>query len=532
MQVKPLKFFFHLQRCLTCIMLTFLLSFSFTISAWLSPKVEDAHAFAFAIPAGAAAAGLTEEAAIAAMGAIMAAGAGVSLSSIVGANSSSIGDWTDEQLGRAGDILDNWLSNHQKWQEQSGQDGYNTAIQKIETSSGGGDGNKPNGGKWPDPNDFDNNSLWYLLCAVNNGYVLSSSLGSFIDSLFDIFMPLEGSLGNLYQQSIIYPNLNYSIEGNTVSIPVVSTAPVFDTGIFVGICNYYSNRPYCFYITNTGNFNPSSVTLVSSSVSDSGYSLVFKSDISIESARFVDATGSNYYSAGFSGNNKSFSITSDSTNFPGDLSAISPSLASLIDSSYSSSTDTVINNNYTYNDTPSQLADAVSTADVDAIKDYLDSIAKSVDSSTGQATYTYINKATDTVPSSYQDSITQTQEQPEKAATPEETPTVTIPSDYNFPDSWNDGSIKWNRVFPFFFLDDLCQIMDKWFPVGEYNPVFEFTIPNFWGGKDSQKIVIDFSLFEPFRPFVYYVFLAGVFIALLARMFTWWGGFTTKSDDD
>lgn len=509
-----------------CIALTLALAFGFLFGAFAQPK--KAHALAFVVPAGAAAAGLSETGAIAAAGAAMAA-AGVSLAALVGAQSSNVRDWTDEQLGRAGDILDNWLSNHQKWQEQTGQAGWNTAIQKVE--SGGGNGNKNEPPKNPNKNDFDGNSLWYLLTCINTSYVSVKSLDAFMDSLFDTLFSAKGVDGDFCHEQISYPNLSLSLDNQDFSF-TVSEPPFVPSGSYASFSDYLcygwnaspSSSLYPAYAFS--NRLPDSVTLLNRS-DLSPNTFCFRFDFGTQSHTVKGFRSSEYQLA------QSTGVSSFDVYFNASYSSsmiLSPATAKLLDSAYQNTTTTTVNNKYVFNDNPTTVNESLNNKDVDTIKAYLDSISSAVDAVTGTKKYTYVNSnANDVLPSNYPDSITQTEVQPQPI-TPKPGSaigTIEVPDDYSFPDSWT--KLHFERMFPFFFFDDLYDLLDKWLPAGDYKSKFSITVPSFWGdhGAKSKTLTVDATPFEKYRLFVRGIFEALVFVGLVARMFTWWGGFVT-----
>ena len=511
-----------------CILLSSILASGIFVTQALSDKVEDAHAFAMVIPAAAAAAGITEETALATLGAILAAGFGFSLADYVGASSNDISSWSADQLDKAGDI----------WDELSKE--VNVAWQLDQMEKDGSvnlnwspDPNNPKDEPPKDPKDYDNSLFWKIIVLANTGFLGVDAVSYFVDG----FLNIAKALG-IDKETSEYPNLVISVDRKTYNLPV-GVPSSFSDVIYVSDSSPSSSFSYAFYDASGTYFDFSSVA--SCTVESHSSSSAFNFSLSFSSLPAYDDKYL-YSVSKFSSDSYSYRYSSDDFYFVKFLKIyvnedypISPSLAKVIDKTYENTTE--VSRDYEIADAPTGSLSTNS----DDLKKWLASISSSTDAATGVKTNTVVtpNFSSATLPKDYTESVTKTDTElkpiegdTSKDDTDTGTGTITTPDDYNFPDSWTDGTINYRRIFPFFFLDDFYQLLDRWFPAAAYDGKFDLTFPSsLWGGKGKSKTVeFDASPFEPIRPFVYYGFLCLVFAGLVARLFTWWGGFTTSAD--
>ena len=523
-----------------CILLSSILASGVFVTHALSDKVEDAHAFAMAIPVAAAAAGITEEAALATMGAILAAGFGFSLADYVGASSNDISSWSADQLDKAGDI----------WDELSKE--VNVAWQLDQMEKDGSlnlnwspDPNNPKDEPPKDPKDYDNSLFWKIIVLANTGFLGIDAISYFVDG----FLNIAKALG-IDREITEYPDLVLTDSDNSIALPVTSSfSDVFeyDNRNFVYIGETYTvsgASGSCFVSLNDGSSPVSVFDSYTIEKNRNGIylSLHFAKDVPL-SFVVADSESSRLSSGGStpsSGNGISILVYPPSLypvfpSFAPNLCSVSPSFALLLNSVYENTTE--VSRDYEIADAPSGSLSTNS----DDLKNWLASISSSTDAATGVKTNTVVtpNFSSATLPKDYTESVTKTDTElkpiegdASKDDTDTGTGTITTPDDYIFPTSWTDGTINYRRIFPFFFLDDFYQLLDRWFPAAAYDGKFDLTFPSsLWGGKGKSKTVeFDASPFEPIRPFVYYGFLCLVFAGLVARLFTWWGGFTTSAD--
>lgn len=514
-----------------CILLSSILASGVFVTQALSDKVEDAHAFAMAIPAAAAAAGITEETALATLGAILAAGFGFSLADYVGASSSDISSWSADQLDKAGDI----------WDELSKE--VNVAWQLDQMEKDGSlnlnwspDPNNPKDEPPKDPKDYDNSLFWKIIVLANTGFLGVDAISYFVDG----FLNIAKALG-IDKESSDYPNLVISVDGKTYNLPVGVPSSYSDviylsdsspsSSFSYGFCGSFTARYFDF------SYIDSCVVSPYHSSSDSFIFNVSFSDLPSYNGSSLFAIERSFSSGSLTydyANKLPYSIIY--SGYPvNESKPISPSLAKVIDKTYENTTE--VSRDYEIADAPSGSLSTNS----DDLKKWLSSISSSTDAATGVKTNTVVtpNFSSATLPKDYTESVTKTDTElkpiegdTSKDDTDTGTGTITTPDDYNFPTSWTDGTINYRRIFPFFFLDDFYQLLDRWFPAAAYDGKFDLTFPSsLWGGKGKSKTVeFDASPFEPIRPFVYYGFLCLVFAGLVARLFTWWGGFTTSAD--
>lgn len=235
----------------TSVLLCLALSFGLLLGSLALPKRS--HAVVPILGGALAAAGVSDVAAVGAFAALLAA-CGFSLANAVGANPDyPIGTWSDEQLERAKEILDNWLqrAHEAELQREMIQLFGNMPEPPEEPPDDDPDDDPPEveGEKvQPKKTDTDNPFDYMLaMLAVNGGIGMSGAFGDVIPYLVDWATDpeSEGGGGFMSADSVVYPTVQVGDGDNTATMVIGDT--ISPVSLPSGYSFLYRNTSSPFY---------------------------------------------------------------------------------------------------------------------------------------------------------------------------------------------------------------------------------------------------------------------------------------------